>query len=59
MVVSVLTPDCSLLSDIVVWGVDGIVDAADDSKEPCQNSKDLVPEDGLRVVGLSLGERVD
>lgn len=34
MVVSVLSPDCSLLGNIIVRGLEGIVDAANDGKEP-------------------------
>lgn len=56
---SVLAPDCSLLGDIIVWRVEGIVDAADDGEEPCHDGKDLIPENRLGVVGLALGEGVN
>lgn len=56
---SVLAPDCSLLGYIIVWRVEGIVDAGDNGEEPCQDGKDLVPENRLGVVGLALGEGVN
>ena len=56
---AVLAPDCSLLGLIIVWSVEGIVDAGDDGKEPCQDGTDLIPENRLWVVGLPLGERVN
>lgn len=59
MVVAVLAPDCPLLGCIIMWCVEGIVDAGDNGEEPRQGGKDLVPENRLGVVSLALGEGVD
>lgn len=55
----ILAPDCSLLSYIIVWRVEGIEDAGENGEEPRQSSEDLIPENCLGVVGLALGEWVD
>lgn len=59
VVVSVLAPDGSLLGNIIIRRVEGVVDAGDDGEEPGQGGKDLIPENCPGVVGLALGERVN
>ncbi len=56
---AVLTPDGAVLVLAIVWGVEGVVDAAGHDEEPGEDREDLVCPDGLSIVGVSLGEWVD
>lgn len=60
VVSAVLTPDgVTLVLSNIVWAVESVVDGGDNDEEPREDREDLVGPDGLRVVGVALGEGVD
>ena len=59
VVVVVLAPYPPLVQDAIVGRAEGVVERDDQGQEPGDGGEDLVDDDGVLAMLVSLGERVD
>jgi hypothetical protein len=55
----VLTPNCATSKLVISRYVECVVDGGHHGEEVCQDSQDLIGNDGILVMGVSLGEGID